>query len=116
VYMPLSVDLSRESVEKWTADKKEELKSEYTLYTVQYWYLDQFSCILVKRNRDWFRLAVGKIEEAWKIVEKERVSGWEHRLPKKKQNQLIVSSNADTSDKQIKNLPITNTICLIKLE
>ena len=116
VYMPLSVDLSKESVEKWTADKKEELKTEYTLYTVQYWYLDQFSCVLVERNRDWFQHAVGKIEEAWKIVEKERISGWDHRLPKKKQNQLIVSSNADTSDKQIKNLPITNTICLIKLE
>ena len=115
VYMPLSVDLSRESVEKWTADKKEELKSEYTLYTVQYWYLDQFSCILVKRNRDWFRLAVGKIEEAWRTVERERISGWEHRLPKKKQN-LIVSSIDNTSDKQIKNLPIVNTICLIKLE
>lgn len=124
VYMPLSVDLSKESVEKWTADKKEELKTEYTLYTVQYWYLDQFSCVLVQRNRDWFRLAVGKIEEAWRTVERERISGWEHRLPKKKQNHsvsqpIIVSSNGlgdDTSIKQIKNLPITNNLCLIKLE
>lgn len=116
VYMPLHIELTKEAVERWTAAKKEELKSEYTLYIVQYWYLDQFSCIVVERNREWFQLAVGKIEEAWKTVEKERISGWDHRLPKKKQVQPIVLLNDDTLIKPIKNLTLPSNFCLIKLE
>ena len=83
VFMPLTVGLNKESVDQWIAQKKEELRDTYTLYTTQYWYLDKMSCVLVQRNRAWFNASVSKIVDAWATIEKERVSGWEHRLPKK---------------------------------
>jgi hypothetical protein len=83
VFMPLTVQLNKESVDQWIAQKKEELRDTYTLYTTQYWYLEKMSCVLVQRNRAWFNASVSKIVDAWAIIEKERVSGWEHRLPKK---------------------------------
>ena len=89
VFMPLDISLTKESVAQWTAQKKEELKNEYALYTTQYWYLDKMSCVLVQRNRAWFAKSISKIENAWSTIEKERITGWNHRLPKKKQNQCI---------------------------
>ena len=83
VFMPLSIELNKESVDQWIAQKKEDLRDTYTLYTAQYWYLDKMSCVLVQRNKEWFNESVSKIVDAWAIIEKERVSGWDHRLPKK---------------------------------
>jgi putative phage-type endonuclease len=49
-----------------------------------YWYLDQYSCVLVRRNRLWFEEAVPVLEELWKTIEEERGSGFEHRAPSKR--------------------------------
>ena len=47
-----------------------------------YWKLDQVSCVLVLRNPLWFQAVVHKFDEAWRIIERERVSGeWRARLP-----------------------------------
>lgn len=45
-----------------------------------------FSCVLVHRNREWFAAALPKIREIWSIIELERVTGCEHRRPKKKES------------------------------
>ena len=52
--------------------------------TIIYWVLDQFSCVFVKRQREWFKWAVPQIENTWRIVEAERVTGYEHRASKKR--------------------------------
>ena len=49
-----------------------------------YWRLDVYSCVLVLRNKEWFKNAVVKMEELWKIIEVEKVTGYEHRAPKKR--------------------------------
>ena len=49
-----------------------------------YWYLDQYSCVLVRRNRLWFEEAVPVLEELWETIEEERSSGFEHRAPSKR--------------------------------
>lgn len=51
-----------------------------------YWYLDQVSCVLVERDREWFRAALPVLSEAWRSIVKERKSGCEHRAPKRKPN------------------------------
>jgi hypothetical protein len=56
----------------------------YHLYGQQYWYLDEFSCLLVRRNRTWFEAAVPKIEELWQIIQTEKQTGYKHRAPQKK--------------------------------
>ena len=49
-----------------------------------YWRLEVYSCVLVLRDKNWFKNAVVKIEELWKIVETEKVTGYEHRAPKRR--------------------------------
>jgi putative phage-type endonuclease len=49
-----------------------------------YWYLDEYSCVLVRRNRLWFSEAVKVLERVWVTIEEERQTGYEHRAPKKK--------------------------------
>ena len=49
-----------------------------------YWYLDEYSCVLVKRNRLWFSEAALVLQRVWTMIEEERQTGFEHRAPKKK--------------------------------
>ena len=50
-----------------------------------YWKLDKLSCVLVLRNKDWFKNNIGQLEKVWKTIETERITGFEHRAPVKKQ-------------------------------
>jgi len=115
VYMPLDTPIEKDVIDEWIKTQKELLKETHALFTTIYWYLDEYSCVLVKRNRKWFEAAVPKIQEAWNTIEKERVSGYEHRATKKKRNEVIVETDAD-NNKLIKNLQVNNGICLIKLD
>jgi hypothetical protein len=50
-----------------------------------YWRLDQYSCVLVRRNRLWFNeYAAPQFQCIWRTIETERVSGYAHRAPKKR--------------------------------
>jgi len=51
-----------------------------------YWRLEVYSCVLVLRNKEWFKNAVLKIEELWKIIETEKQTGFQHRAPKRNVN------------------------------
>jgi hypothetical protein len=84
VYMPIKMPCNKHSVESWINQKKLEIKDTHVLYCTRYWYLDEFSCILVKRNRLWFQSALPFIRDTWEIIEKERKSGYEHRAAKKR--------------------------------
>jgi len=114
VFMPLEMALDRESISSWINTTKIEVRSEYTLYATIYWYLEKFSCVLVQRNRTWFKDAVTVIEDAWKTIVKERVSGYDHRMAKKNRNHPVVTQSS--GDRQIQNLNINRGICIIKLE
>jgi putative phage-type endonuclease len=115
VYMPLDTPIEKDVIDEWIKTQKELLKETHALFTTIYWYLDEYSCVLVKRNRKWFEAAVPKIQEAWNTIEKERVSGYEHRATKKKRNEVVVETTAENG-KIIKNLQVNNGICLIKLD
>ena len=71
--------------DKWEAEmfaKHERLRSIW-VRTI-YWYLDEYSCVLVKRNRLWFEEAVKVLQNVWATIEEERQTGYEHRAPKRK--------------------------------
>lgn len=84
MYLPLDTPLEKPAIEVWIAEKKRELGETHVLYRRIYWYCETFSCILVKRNRDWFAAAEPLIRDFWDVVLKERATGHEHRLPKKR--------------------------------
>ena len=46
--------------------------------------MSEISCVLVLRNRKWFKNIIGKMENVWNtILLKE--NGYEHRAPRKRQ-------------------------------
>ena len=116
-YMPIDVALDKDTIEEWKTRLREEMKTEnLTLFTTLYWYLEEHSCVLIQRNREWFQRAIPKIQGIWKTIEKERVEGYEHRASKKKRNEILVEESALTDGKIIKNMPLSNGICLIKMD
>jgi putative phage-type endonuclease len=92
VYMPLDIPLKRASINSWIEMQKKELKDTYVLFRRIYWYCDEYSCVLVHRNKEWFKSALPKIEAVWKTIEEERITGYEHRKPKKR-NEIIGTLN-----------------------
>jgi putative phage-type endonuclease len=56
----------------------------YVFVKFIYWKLDEYSCVLVQRNRQWFQDNIAEMEELWSIVLKERQQGYDHRAPASK--------------------------------
>ena len=114
-YMPVDVPLDKETIDEWIRSMREECRAQnLALFNTLYWYLQEYSCVLIQRNRMWFQSAVPKIEELWRVIERERVEGYEHRNNKKK---ISIKMSADLSNSYvINNMPLQNSICLVKLE
>ncbi len=87
----------RKIFEKWEQEMMEK-NSDLMWVANVYWYLDEVSCVLVLRNKLWFSEAVKKLGETWNTIEKERVTGYEHRAPRKRTN-----SDNDSADKKVNN-------------
>ena len=94
-YMPLYI--SETEFEIWE-NKIMEKNSSLTWVTNIYWRLEEYSCILVLRNKNWFKHAITPIEHVWSIIEKERISGFDHRIPKRNKNSQL-NSTLETNDK-----------------
>ena len=93
-YAPLY--LTRKEYDKWCEeiiDKNTDLVWIKNIY----WYLHQYSCVLVLRNDAWFQKAIPQIEKVWNIIVKERETGYEHRAPKKRASPASVSASASAS-------------------
>ena len=85
-YKPLDL-IEEDDVSKWEDYILSLYQSEeynYTYMKFIYWKLEVFSCVLVLRNKEWFKNNIPQLEKVWKIIEQERVTGYEHRAPVKK--------------------------------
>lgn len=81
-YMPLQLKFEDE-INNWINNTIE--NSKYNWIKNIYWKLDEYSCILVKRNKLWFSNAIICIENTWNIIEKERGTyDYLKRAPKKR--------------------------------
>lgn len=81
-YVPLEIT-SKERFNEWF-ESTMNMYDALTWIKNIYWRLDVYSCVLVLRDKEWFKKAVVKMEELWKIIEVEKVTGYEHRAPKKR--------------------------------
>ena len=88
-YIPLHTD--EESSENIQENIMEELSDCIWVKNI-YWKLDEYSCVLVLRNKLWFNKAIQVIKPFWDIIEKEKSSGFEHRAPKKREKKQIQQS------------------------
>ena len=63
-----------------------------------YWYLEDYSCVLVPRNKKWFNSILPQLKTLWNIVLSERETGYEHRKPKSRNKKITnekVSNNLE---------------------
>lgn len=80
-YAPL--EISEKKFESWQSKIMEKHKDATWIKNI-YWRLDEFSCVLVLRNKLWFKHALPEIEKVWNIIQVEKENGYEHRAPKKR--------------------------------
>ena len=80
-----------EEWEKYTLDKNSSGEWIQNIF----WKLEKYSNILVLRNKLWFNTALPKINDLWNTIEKEKISGYQHRMPnlKKRTKQSDLISN-----------------------
>jgi hypothetical protein len=62
-----------------------------------YWKLQHLSCILVCRNRQWFKDNIISLQQIWSTIEKERINGYEHRAPNRKQKKETIDLNTTSN-------------------
>jgi putative phage-type endonuclease len=137
-YMPLSVELTKEAVDEWIATTRQQLRRGWSLYTTLWWYLSDYSCVLVERNRAWFETARPLVEDTWTTILRERETGYEHRSAKKrsvkesndgaKENTMITVMRLSDNDANCEGVDCVSprklkytgkssgSICLVKLE
>jgi putative phage-type endonuclease len=80
-YAPLNV--TKAALTAWEAAMMEKHHNDMWCKNI-YWWLDELSCVLVLRNKFWFKAAVPILTDVWKTIEHEKVHGYEHRSPNKK--------------------------------
>jgi putative phage-type endonuclease len=95
--------------------------TKYTYMKTIYWKLEKFSCILVCRNKIWFNDNISELEELWSTIEKERISGYEHRAPikrdtSKKDNNFSKSNESGSGSSMLKFDKETGKITITKLD
>jgi len=97
-YAPIGVTPADEEYAEWEAAvfAKHERARNIWVRTI-YWYLDEYSCVLVRRNRLWFSEAVKALERVWAIIEEERQTGYEHRAPAKKKTGTPPGAGGDAT-------------------
>lgn len=101
-FMPLDIILTKENIQIWVNLQTNRLQSTYIIDKVQYWYLDEWSCVLVLRNELWFKSVVQSILNTWEIIKRERVTGYLHRMPTKRKSKLdekLVTYTIDRTEK-----------------
>jgi hypothetical protein len=125
-YKPLDI-IHPDDIQLWeekTIDLYQGEKYNYIFVKFIYWKLDEYSCVLVQRNRQWFQDNIHEMEELWEIILKERKNGFEHRAPNSKKNKkesnITNNSNYITIEKLNEsintntNTNINNSGCLLK--
>jgi len=119
VYSKLNMNMSKQSVNDWIENETIKNSDKYQLYKTRFWFLDEYSCVLVRRNPLWFNAAIPFIKETWDTILKERKNGYEHRASKKKlMGQCVFVSNQDdnvTTTRTIHNINTNSNVSVVKL-
>jgi len=77
------INLTRAELTVWEAAMLEKHQNDMWCKNI-YWWLDELSCVLVLRNKFWFKAAVPILTDLWQTIEHEKTHGYEHRSPNKK--------------------------------
>ena len=98
IYEYCPIKYNKEQFDKWY-DEIMDKHANHSWINNIYWYLKEYSLVLCPRNKKLFKNALPQLQNVWNIILKERISGHEHRKPKRKKKQT------DPSPKQILKIP-----------
>ena len=94
VYKYSKLNITPEELKIWEVEMISELTDEDTIWVKNnYWWLAEYSCVLVMRNHEWFHSAVPFLQSAWDTIETERETGYSHRAPAKRVPKQPTSDN-----------------------
>ena len=84
VYKPLNI-IHQADVDLWMENTMElhHCKNKSWITNI-YWKLEKLSCVLVLRNKEWFKNNVAQLENVWNMIKHDRIHGFEHRAPAKR--------------------------------
>jgi putative phage-type endonuclease len=108
-YAPLGINKS--NFEEWESEIMDKYKDLTWIKNI-YWRLDEISCVLVLRNKLWFKTAEPILRELWNIIENEKITGYNHRAPKRN----IKNTNANTNTNTTSPGPERSSKCLINID
>ena len=116
VYKPLDISHPADILqwEESMLDLYQSDKFNYTYIKFIYWKLEEVSCVLVCRNRQWFEGAIQELKELWDTVVLERVSGFEHRAPNRKTKKDLTKCSA--FEMMFKASSHNNSGCLLQVK
>lgn len=81
-YMPIHYS-SRQQIDEWYNQTILSMENENKMFVrFHCWKLSVHKCTHIDRNKEWFNNHIGKLKNVWEIIEKERISGYEHRKAK----------------------------------
>jgi len=103
IYKYPPVDISKEEFNSWY-DKTLDESTNLEFVCKIYWYLHDYSCVLVPRNKKWFNHVQPKLKSIWNTIEKERVEGYDHRKPKSKRKKKLTPNSLSKLEENAKNL------------
>lgn len=109
VYAPIDID-NKKDWDEWEENYLNNMDEKYSWIKTIYWKLEQYSCVLVPRNKYWFAAVFPQIKECWNNILKERVDGYEHRKPKKKskKNKKLTPTSLQKLHDNTKELGLQN--------
>lgn len=108
VYPPLNI--TEEEFNDWEEKTMNEY-SEFVWIRNIYWKLEDVSCVLVLRNKLWFKYAITILNDIWNTIKREKIEGFEHRAPKRK---ITRKNNDNLEYPEIKNKCLINISLLDK--
>ena len=117
IYKYAPFGCNKETYDKWENEIME--KHGNTWINTIYWYLQEVSCVIVKRNKVWFQEALPHFTKIWDTITSEKIHGYSHRKPKKREQKIVVkkenSTNQETcllnddTENETKNIIIIDT-------
>jgi hypothetical protein len=85
LYKPKYQNVKEREMTKWCEEMIDLYQSKDMIWIKTiYWKLEKLSCVLILRNKKWFEDNISQLQNIWNIIEKERITGFEHRAPNRK--------------------------------
>lgn len=101
VYPPLK--LKESEFELWEESTMNQYNDLVWIHNI-YWKLETVSCVLVLRNKLWFKAAIPVLNDIWDTIKREKIEGFEHRAPNKRINKRKCNDEDEIKNKCLINV------------